>query len=145
MNKNKRKKYIGTFKEVLKKEGLKYTNQRLMVFNILLDNEGHFECDDIIFKLSESGYKVSRATIYRTLDILVKYNLVRKLVLDDGKARYENKMGADHHDHMICIESGKIIEFFSQDIEDIQDAIAKKHGYEIIKHVHQLFVKPLKK
>ena len=69
----------------------------------------------------------------------------RKLVLDDGKARYENKMGADHHDHMICIESGKIIEFFSQDIEDIQDAIAKEHGYEIIKHVHQLFVKPLKK
>ena len=116
-----------------------------MVFNMLLDNEGHFECDDIIKKISESGYRISRATTYRTLDILVKYNLARKLVLDDGKARYENKLISDHHDHMICIETGKIIEFLSEEIENIQDEIAKEKGYKVIKHVHQLFVKPIKK
>ena len=141
MNKDKRKKYIETFKEVLKKEGLKYTNQRLMVLNILLDNKGHFECDDIISKLAESGYKVSRATIYRTLDILVKYNFIRKLDIGDGKVRYEKKIGTSHHDHMICIDTGDIIEFCNNDIERIQNEIAYKHGYKIIRHVHQLFVR----
>ena len=59
--------------------------------------------------------------------------------------KYEKKIGAPHHDHMICIETGKIIEFVDSRIEDIQDEIAEKYGYKIIKHVHQLFVKPIKK
>ena len=65
------------------------------------------------------------------------------MILDDGIARYENKIDSLHHDHMICIDSGKIIEFHSSDIEDIQEQIAKNHGYEIVKHVHQLFVKKI--
>ena len=138
-------KYIENFKNALKKEGLKFTNQRFVVFEILLTHEGHFDCEDIIKLINKGNKKVSRATIYRTLDILVKYNLARKLVLDDGKARYENKLISDHHDHMICIETGKIIEFLSEEIEKIQDKIAKEKGYKVIKHVHQLFVKPIKK
>ena len=65
--------------------------------------------------------------------------------IGDGKVRYESKIDDPHHDHMICVETGKIIEFVSDEIEDIQDQIAEKHGYKIIKHIHQLFVKPLKK
>ena len=75
----------------------------------------------------------------------VEHNLIRKLVIGDGKAKYEKKIGKPHHDHMICIETGDIIEFVSDEIENIQDEIAKKHGYKIIKHIHQLFVKPIKK
>tara|TARA_Y100000590_G_C15372500_1_gene883096 strand:+ start:177 stop:608 length:432 start_codon:yes stop_codon:yes gene_type:complete len=138
-------KHIDNFKSTLKKEGLKFTEQRLQLFKFLYENKGHFECEELIIEMNKKNQKVSRATIYRTLDILVKYNFVRKLVLDDGVARYENKISTKHHDHMICIETGDIIEFFNEDIERIQDEIAEQNGYVIVKHVHQLFVKPKNK
>ena len=136
--------HIKNFKLALKKEGLKFTEQRFQLFKFLYKNKGHYECEELINKLNKKNQKVSRATIYRTLDILVKYNFVRKIVLDDGIARYENKISSKHHDHMICIETGDIIEFYDDDIERIQEEIAQKNGYVIVKHVHQLFVKPIK-
>ena len=139
----KRNKYIKQFKEALKNENLKFTLQRLQVFNVLLDNKGHYECEDIMNMLLDMEIKVSRATVYRTLDILVKYDFVRKLVLDDGIAKYENKLDTSHHDHMICIETGKILEFHCDEIETLQEEIALKAGYKIVKHVHQLFVKKI--
>ena len=138
------KEIIQNFKTALKKEGMKFTDQRYMVLKFLFDNKGHYECEDIITKLRRKKMKVSRATVYRTLDILVKYDFARKLVLDDGVARYENKIDSPHHDHMICIDTGEIIEFECSEIEDLQDKIAQMHGYEVIKHVHQLFVKKIK-
>ena len=138
------KKIINDFKVALKKERMKFTDQRYMVLKFLFDNKGHFECEDIIGRLKKKNKKVSRATVYRTLDILVKYNFARKLVLDDGVARYENKIDSPHHDHMICVDTGDIIEFECEEIEKLQDEIAAEKGYEVIKHVHQLFVKKLK-
>ena len=138
-------KFILKFKQALKKENLKFTGQRFLIFKTLLENDGHLECEDIIRIINKNRKKVSRATAYRTLDILEKYGLARKLVLDDGIARYENKLFVQHHDHMIDIETNEIIEFVDEEIESIQIEIAKKHGYEIIKHVHQLFVKKIKK
>ena len=138
------KKIINDFKAALKKERMKFTDQRYMVLKFLFDNKGHFECEDIISRLKKKNKKVSRATVYRTLDILVKYDFARKLVLDDGIARYENKIDSPHHDHMICIDTGDIIEFECDEIERLQDEIAAEKGYEVIKHVHQLFVKKIK-
>ena len=138
------KKIIHDFKLALKKERMKFTDQRYMVLKFLFDNKGHFECDDIIQRLKRKNKKVSRATVYRTLDILVKYDFARKLVLDDGVARYENKIDSPHHDHMICVDTGDIIEFECEEIERLQDEIALEKGYKVIKHVHQLFVKKLK-
>ena len=136
-------KYITQFKEALKDENLKFTNQRFAVFKFLFSNKGHFECEEIIIRLKKQQVKVSRATAYRTLDLLVKYNFARKMMLDDGITRYENKVDSPHHDHMICIDTGKIIEFESEEIETIQENIAKEHGYKIVKHIHQLFVKKI--
>ena len=138
-----KEKYISKFKEALKKENLKFTDQRYLVFKTLLDNDSHLECEDVVRIINKSGKKISRATAYRTFDILVKYELARKLILDDGIAKYENKLFTEHHDHMIDIETNEIIEFVDDDIEKIQTEIAKKHGYEIVKHVHQLFVKKI--
>ena len=136
---------IDAFKSALKKENLKFTSQRYAIFKFLNNNEGHYDCDKIITYLRKGKqYNISRATIYRTLDLLVKYDFADKMILDDGIARYESKIDKKHHDHMICIETGKIIEFTNDEIENIQDEIAKKHGYEIVNHVHQLFVKKIK-
>ena len=135
--------YILDFKEALKVENLKFTSQRYAIFKFLVSNNGHFDCDTIIHKLKAQKVVVSKATAYRTLDLLVEHKFARKMILDDGIARYENKIDSPHHDHMICIDSGKIMEFHSNKIEQIQDDIAEKKGYKIVKHVHQLFVKKI--
>ena len=138
-------KLINQFKEALSSEGLRFTEQRLAVLEDILKSNSHRDCDEIYSSLHFSGNKVSRATIYRTLDVLIDYGFIRKLDIGDGSVKYEKKIGSPHHDHMICIETGKIIEFVDDRIEKIQDKIAKDKGYEIVKHVHQLFVRPIKK
>lgn len=142
---SKKDQYKEKFVEALKYENLKFTNQRFAIFEDVLYGKKHRECEEILQSLTKKDINVSRATVYRTLDILVKYELIRKMDIGDGRIRYEGKIDDPHHDHMICVESGKIIEFVSDEIEQIQDKIAKEHGYEIIKHIHQLFVKPIKK
>ena len=139
------KKIQKQFKELLSKENLKMTSARLSVLDEMLSNDEHRECEEIFNALLAKQVKISRATTYRTLDFLVKYEYIRKMDIGDGKIRYEKKLGHPRHDHMICIETGNIIEFHNEAIETLQDKIAKNHGYKIVRHVHQLFVKPIKK
>ncbi len=141
----KKDKHRQKFIDALKEEQLKFTNQRFAIFEDVMYGKKHRECEEILESLNKKDVNVSRATVYRTLDILVKYNLARKMDIGDGRIRYESKLDDPHHDHMICVESGKIVEFVSDEIELLQEKIAKKHGYKIIKHIHQLFVKPIKK
>jgi len=142
---DKKEQYRKEFSEALQNEQLKLTSQRVVIFNEVIYGKKHRECEEICDSLKRKNHNVSRATVYRTLDILIKYDFIRKMDIGDGRVRYESKIGHPHHDHMICVETGKIIEFISDEIEDIQDKIAEKHGYKIIKHIHQLFVKPIKK
>ena len=127
--------------EVLKKEGLRYTLQRQSVWDEIKRSEKHRDAEDIYQSLRNESISVSRATVYRTIDVLVKNRMVRKMDVGDGKSLYEPKLDNDHHDHMICVDSGKIIEFFDEELELLQDKIAKKYGYKVVRHVHQLFVK----
>ena len=142
---NKKEKYKKRFSDALQNEKLKLTSQRLAIFDEVIYGEKHRECEEICSSLKKNNHNVSRATVYRTLDILIKYDFIRKMDIGDGRIRYESKIGHPHHDHMICVETGKIIEFVSDEIELIQDKIAEEKGYKIIKHIHQLFVKPIKK
>ena len=138
------------FKNILKNEGLRYTIQRQQVWDEIRSSSDHRDAEEIYIQINKTsklnqGNKVSRATVYRTIDVLVKNNLVRKMELGDGRALYELKIEEEHHDHIICVETGKIIEFFNEELEKIQEDIVRKHGYELVRHVHQLFVKPIKK
>ena len=129
--------------EALKKEGLRFTEQRKSIWDEITSSDDHREAEDILLSLRKKNINVSRATVYRTIDVLVKNNLVRKLDIGDAPSKYENKIDSHHHDHMICLETGDIIEFYNEELENLQDEIAKKHGYKVIRHVHQLFVKPI--
>ena len=129
-----------TLKKVLKKEGLRYTHQRQAVWDELSASDEHRDAEEIYLALHNSELNVSRATVYRTIDVLVKNNLVRKLELGDGRARYEHKMDIAHHDHLICVQCGKIEEFMDNMIENRQEMIVQKFGYKLIRHIHQLFV-----
>ena len=127
-------------KKALKKEGLRYTQQRQLIWDELCSSEEHRDAEEIYLSLRKDGVNASRATVYRTIDVLVKNKLVRKLDLGDGKARYENKMDSSHHDHLICVQCGKIEEFMDDKIESRQDEIVKRFGFKMIRHIHQLFV-----
>ena len=141
--------YKDQLKNILKSEGLRYTKQRQQVWDEIRRSSEHRDAEQIYMQINKiarqkQNLKVSRATVYRTIDVLVKNNLVRKMELGDGRALYEHKIDDGHHDHIICVETGKIIEFYDEDLENLQENIVKKHGYELVRHVHQLFVKPIK-
>ena len=124
---------------------LKITRQRRTVLNAFLECENHVSAEELYNQVTLADPKVGLATVYRTLALLTQSGLASELDFGDGQKRYEHKYMHGHHDHMICVDTGKIIEFCSPEIESMQDKIAEKHGYKIIKHVHQLFVKPIKK
>ena len=130
---------LRAFRDILRREGLKYTPQRVAVLKEVLIDQGHRECEDIYLALRQQGSHVSRATIYRTMNILVKNDFARKMEIGDGRTRYESKVSSSHHDHMICTSCGEIMEFVDHDIEDLQDKIAKCYHFKLQRHIHQLF------
>ena len=136
---------IQILKDILRKEGLRYTKQRQAVWDEIQNSQEHRDAEDIYMSIRNNGVNVSRATVYRTIDVLVKNRMVRKMDVGDGRNRYELRLDDAHHDHMICLETGKIVEFYNEELEDIQEKIVEENGYKLVRHIHQLFVKPLKK
>lgn len=131
--------YIKQFKAALREESLRLTNQRLAVLEDILDSGEHRECDDIFLSLRSKRTPVSRATIYRTLDVLERVGFVRKMDIGDGRFRYESKITQPHHDHMVCLQCGLIIEFVDLEIESRQVMVSKKQGFKLSSHSHQLY------
>lgn len=128
-------------RNVLKKEKLRLTDQRIAIWNQIRNSKKHMDVEEIFSLLKAKKKIVSRATIYRTLDVLVKNRLIRKMDVGDGYSLYEPRLDNEHHDHMICQDTGDIIEFYSEELELLQEKIAREHGYRVIRHTHQLFVK----
>lgn len=126
-------------KNILKHEGLRYTSQREAIWNELRSSREHRDAEAIYLALRQSNIEVSRATVYRTIDVLVKNKLVRKLDVGIGPSKFEYKSDSSHHDHIICIQCGKIDEFLENSIEELQDKIAAEYGYKLVRHIHQLF------
>jgi len=127
------------FKSALKAENMKFTPQRLSILAEMVNNKEHRECEEIYLSLRNSGNNVSRATVYRTMDILVTHNFARKIDIGDGRGRYETKINHPHHDHMICIECSEITEFMNNKIEMLQDEVCDDNNFKLIRHIHQLF------
>lgn len=129
----------------LKKAGLKVTLPRLRILQLLDGaSQKHVTADDVYRLLIDQGEDIGLATVYRVLNQFEAAGLVRKHMFDDGSGRpaqacYELDEG-DHHDHMVDIDTGEVVEFFDQEIENLQDEIARKHGYEIVDHSLVLYV-----
>ena len=125
---------------VLKAEGLRATKQRLDIWDELSATNKHRDIDTILSSLVKKKINVSRATLYRTIDVFVKHGLLKKLVLDDGKFLYEHnkKSITPQHDHIVCEDCGEIFEFFDNNISQIEDKIAKDLNLKVKKRVHQL-------
>lgn len=128
----------------LKKAGLKVTLPRVKILEILENsNENHLSAEDVYKELLDAGDDVGLATVYRVLTQFEAAGLVQRQNFDGGHSVFELDRG-EHHDHMVCVETGKVIEFHNETIEELQRQIAAEHGYEITDHNLVLYVKPLK-
>ena len=126
----------------LKQAGLKITHPRKRILEILENKSNkHLTADDIYRSLVEAREEIGLATVYRVLNQFESAGLVEKLNFESGQAYYEIDSGV-HHDHMVCVETGKVIEFVSEEIEDAQRRIADAHGYVIEDHSLVMYVRP---
>jgi Fur family ferric uptake transcriptional regulator len=129
----------------LRKAGLKVTLPRKRILELLMQNsDKHWTADEIYRVLMQAGEDVGLATVYRVLNQFESAGFVAKHNFESGQAYYELDSG-DHHDHMVCVETGKVIEFSSPEIERLQAEIAAEHGYEIEDHSLVIYVRPKKK
>ncbi len=130
----------------LREAGLKVTQPRVTILRFLEQaQQKHLTADDIYRHLNEDGADIGLATIYRVLAQFEAAQLIHKHVFDDGSGRpaqacYELAVD-DHHDHMVCVETGEVVEFYDPAIEARQEEIAKAHGYEIVDHALVMYVR----
>lgn len=121
-------------KDFLKLKGMRLTPQRKTILETFLKCAGHFQAEDLFREVQKRDPRVGIATIYRTLSLLVKASLAREQTSHNGKRFYELKIGKAHHDHLICLHCGEIIEFEHPLIEQFQKEEAAKNGFELLWH-----------
>src|SRR5436190_16455772 len=119
----------------IQRAGLKRTAQRDLILDVFLRTEEHLSSEDLYRLVQKEDSSIGHTTVYRTLKLLTEAGLAREVRFGDGRAHYEHNYKHQHHDHMICSQCGKVIEFFSAELEAIQDAMAAKHRFEITQHL----------
>ena len=129
----------------LREAGLKVTSPRLKVLEVLdTSEERHLSAEAIYRALLANGEELGLATVYRVLTQFERAGLVMRHNFEGGMAVFE-LCDRTHHDHMVCLETGDVVEFFDEQIEDLQTQIANRHGYEIVDHSLVLYVRPIEK
>ena len=122
------------FCEYLADHGLRLTAERRMILREVFRRHDHFEAEDVVIGLRRTGERVSRASVYRTLPLLVRSGLLRSVHSDEKHAHFEHVFGHDHHDHLICTECGRTVEFKHEGIEETQDKVCAEHGFTCTHH-----------
>jgi Fur family ferric uptake transcriptional regulator len=127
------------FEAYLRTHNLRMTPERRSVLEVILSRHGHFDAEELLQFLRRRHKRVSRATLYRTLDHLRTAGLVKMHRFGRGHALYEHVYGRQHHDHMVCDSCGTVIEFVDEEIERLQDEVCSRHGFKSANHVMQIF------
>ena len=127
------------FSELLKKRGLKLTYERKQIFDEVRHLRDHFDADSLYTRFKKKGLRISRDTVYRTLPLLLESNVIQKSAGSGHRDFFERIGAKGHHDHMICVRCGKIIEFQCEEIEKLQERVAADYGFKLTFHDHRLF------
>ncbi len=129
------------FQTLLEEKGLKYTFERKNIFAEVEHLKDHFDADGLYERFKKKGMRISRDTVYRTIPLLLESGIIQKSVGNGKQEYFERTSSKGHHDHMVCINCHKIIEFSCKEIEDWQDKVCHDHGFALIFHDHRLFGK----
>jgi Fur family ferric uptake transcriptional regulator len=125
-------------------KGLRMTEQRRVIADVLSNSDDHPDAEEVYARAEKIDSNISLATVYRTLRLFGETGIIETHDFRDGRARYE-AADNDHHDHLIDLTTGDVIEFVDEEIERLQERIAEKLGYELIDHRLELYGKPLNK
>ena len=121
-----------------KKKGVKLTEQRRVIAKVMSESNDHPNVDELYNRVSKIDSKISIATVYRTVKLFEESGILVKHDFKAGKARYE-ELNEGHHDHLIDVKSGEIIEFVDNEIEELQKKVAEKYGYDLVDHKLELY------
>jgi len=128
------------FRRYLQEQRLPVTHQRQAIAHVVLSSPEHLSVEEIEAQLREEGDRIGKATIYRTLDLLVRSRLVREHDFGEGFKRYENRLLAGPvHEHLICLECGKVVEFESWEVQDVETRVTQEHGFKSIRHKLEIY------
>ena len=133
------KKAKDVFIEYLKKNNLKFTSQRDLIIDLFLKTKKHITTEEFYNLVKSQDKTIGWATVYRTLKLLCKAGIADEVGFGDGVVRFEHKYGHEHHDHLICKKCGKFIEVVDQEIEKLQEKLAKRYGFAPISHRMDIF------
>ncbi len=128
-----------TFRDYLSQQGLKSTRQREIILDEFLRCDSHLSTEDLYLKLRKKHPGIGYATVYRTLKIFSECGIAETRNFGDGQTRYESTTCEEHHDHLICKDCGAIIEFEDPRIEQLQEQVAKGHGFIMVSHRLEIF------
>ncbi len=119
-------------------KGVKLTEQRKVIARVMSESQDHPDVDELYNRISKIDSKISIATVYRTVKLFEEAGILAKHDFKGGKARYE-EISESHHDHLIDIKTGEIIEFVNDEIENLQKKVAEKYGYDLVDHKLELY------
>ncbi len=129
------------FQTLLEEKGLKYTFERQAIFDEVARLKQHFDADGLYHRFKDRGDRISRDTVYRTIPLLLESGVIQKSAGDGKKEFFERTSARGHHDHMVCIQCSKVIEFQCEEIERLQEEICEKYQFKLVYHDHRLFGK----
>ena len=118
------------FRRYLKRQGLKFTTERALILDAVLSKEGVFEAEELLDEMRDAGHRVSKATIYRTLRHLLDARIVDEVLIDSRQAHYELSFGREPKGHLVCVETNKVIEFPTPELQKAVDRVCAEHGYD---------------
>src|SRR4051812_1674594 len=127
------------FRRYLHGQKLKFTPERAMMLDAVLRKSGLFEAESLVADLKQLGHRVSRATVYRTLAHLQDAGVCKQVFFDNKQSYYEVIAGRQAYDYLICVETGRVIEFSSEKLKKLRDEIRRAHGYEPLSHQFHIF------
>ena len=129
---------MNSIEKICSQKGVRLTDQRKLVAEVMSDAKDHPDVDELHKRVSLIDKKISIATVYRTLKLFEESGIIERHDFKEGKSRYEPSTD-EHHDHLIDVNTGEIIEFVDKDIEELQKKIAKKLGYNLVDHKLELY------
>ena len=129
---------IERFRHFLKSNGLKLTRQRTIILEQVLNTSNHFNADEVWEAIRKKNFRISRATVYRTLAHLEKYSVIRKLESVQGRSYFEHMLNKKHHEHIYCKQCGKIIDFSDSIMEERIRKVSGLNGFTITNHAFQI-------
>ncbi|MDA0902633.1 MAG: Fur family transcriptional regulator [Proteobacteria bacterium] len=136
---------LSQIEKLCAEKNINLTENRRIIAQVICDSDDHPDVEEVFKRVSKIKPQIGIATVYRTVKMFAEEGIITKHDFGEGRARYEEISATDHHDHLIDINSGKVIEFFNDEIEELKERIAKDLGYKLVDHRLELYAVPLNK